>query len=113
MDQISYKLILEDIKNKNFGNAISLLQKFHNENNKDFLYLRCILHLYQKNFYLSFDIWINAFIKFHDEIKLDKRFINLLSEILIGIERFDLADSLKDPKTIDNLFNKLVSWMNR
>lgn len=110
MDKLLYTSILEDIEKSNFQNVINQLSKIHDENDKNYLYLRSYLYFMQKNFYLSLDTVLVCITKFPNEFEEEGKFINILSKVLQSIERFDLLKRLKNFSERNELLNNLASW---
>lgn len=110
MDKLLYTLILDDIDSLNIQSAIGRLQKNHNEKDKDYLYLRCYSEYVQKNFYSSLDFLLFCLVKFPSEFESDQKFLILLQKILEQMGKYDLLNSLKNPKEREDVLNKLALW---
>lgn len=112
MNKIDFEIIAAEISNMKFPEAISRLNKIHDNNDVDYLYLRSLLYFKQKNFYLSLDTLINCLQRGNLESLLEKKILNLLDLNFISIERSDLSKILKDNSKIENIKKNLISWLN-
>ena len=107
MDNNIYNLILEEIEQLKFKDAIIKLNKLHDENNINYLYLRSSLFYKQENYYQALDILLLCYKK---KLKLcleDQNYKTLLIKILNKIERTDIIKKLQsqESETLENLLN--------
>lgn len=112
MNKIDYELILSEINNLKFQDAILKLNAFHNDEDIDYLYLRALLYYKQTNYYLSIDTLINCFQKNYAKAIDSKNILELLELNFISIKRTDLSEQIKNNETMEEVLKKLTSWLN-
>ena len=95
MENNIFNLILDDIKVLNFKDAITSLNKLHNENDINYLYLRSYLFFKQENYYQALDILLLSFKKDKNFCLKEKIYKSLLIKILKKIERDDMINKLQ------------------
>ena len=108
MDKNIFNLILEEIEQLKFKDAIIKLNKLHDENNINYLYLRSSLFFKQENYYQALDILLLCYKK---KLKLcleDKNYKSLLIKILNKIERVDIVKKLQTQE--NEILENLLKW---
>ena len=108
MDKNIFNLILQEIEQLKFKDAIIKLNKSHDESNINYLYLRSYLFFKQENYYQSLDILLLCFKKKLEFCLKDKNYKSLLIKILNKIERVDIVKKLQTQE--NEILENLLKW---